>query len=83
MMNYDNLIKTSDPNVFIEEQREGYVRYICKDSRRWEVHGVCTDIGTCWEGAVSEKPVLDCPVGPGFDEKSCCPLKVIVLPNAD
>lgn len=48
-------IKTSDPYVVIEEQRQGYVRY--RDTitgRRWEVHGVCDRRGDCLVGAVIE-----------------------------
>lgn len=45
---------TSDPDVFIEEQREGYVRYRRNDGRRWEVHGTCDRRGDCLIGAVIE-----------------------------
>lgn len=76
----DNLKPTSDPHTFILEEREGYVKYKnIIDGRIWEVHGICTGIGNCWKGAVDEKPILDCPVGPGF--KDCCPLKIILLEN--
>lgn len=43
---------TSDPSVLIEEQRVGYIRYRCKDGRRWEVEGVCDRRGHCLVGAV-------------------------------
>lgn len=44
---------TSDPSVFIEEQRQGYVRYRrLTDGRRWEVHGECDRRGDCLIGAV-------------------------------
>lgn len=84
-------LPTSDPHVFIEEQREGYVRYRCTDGRRWEVHGICDHRRDCMVGAVVDgvlietveqaralpKPDLDCPVGPGF--KDCCPLRIVEL----
>lgn len=76
---FENLEPTCDPYVFIEEKSEGYIRYRCTDGRRWEVRGICTGIGKCWEGAIGPKPTLDCPVGPGWDEDYCCPLKVTVL----
>lgn len=49
---------TSDPTVWIEEQRDGYVRYRNADGRRWEVHGVCDRRGDCLIGAVIEHPRL-------------------------
>lgn len=72
------MIPTCDPETFIEEKKEGYIRYINTEGKRWEVHGVCTQIGKCWEGAVSPKPELDCPVNEFF-KNNCCPLKVVVL----
>jgi hypothetical protein len=75
----DMNIKTCDPNVFIEEQKEGYIRYYrTTDGKRWEVHGICTNIGKCYEGAVNDKPTLDCPVAPGF-KNDCCLLKIVEL----
>jgi hypothetical protein len=52
---------TSDPTVFIEEQRPGYVRYRRTDGRRWVVRGFCDRRGDCLIGAVVEidgKPVM-------------------------
>lgn len=69
---------TCDPYVFIEEQREGYIRYQDTEGKRWEVHGICTGIGKCFEGAAGPKPELDCPVAPGFKD-NCCPLKIVEL----
>lgn len=46
------MLPTADPYVFIEEQRDGYVRYRAADGRRWEVHGVCDRRGDCLIGAV-------------------------------
>ena len=44
---------TADPNVFIEEQRKGYVRYRNTETgRRWEVHGECVGLARCIVGAV-------------------------------
>lgn len=51
-MSGQGLLPTSDPSVFIEEQREGYVRYQSTDGRRWEVHGTCDRRGDCLIGAV-------------------------------
>lgn len=45
------MIPTADPYIFIEEQREGYVRYQRSDGARWEV-GVCDHRGDCMVGAV-------------------------------
>lgn len=46
---------TSDPDVFIEEGRVGYVRYRrLSDGRRWEVLGECDRRGDCLIGAVIE-----------------------------
>ena len=45
---------TADPCVWIEEQRDGYVRYRNADGRRWEVHGTCDRRGDCLIGAVIE-----------------------------
>ncbi len=72
-----DLIATCDPYVWIEEQYVGYVRYRNNDGRRWEVHGICDQRGNCWEGAVSPKPELDCPVTPEF--KGCCPFTFVEL----
>lgn len=81
-----------DPNVVIEEQREGYVRYRRdNDGKRWEVYGICDDNRACMVGAVVDgvyienieqaralpKPDLDCPVFLGFSD--CCPLRVVEL----
>ncbi len=54
-------IPTIDPDVMIEEQRPGYVRYRnVVEGRRWEVFGTCQWVdplrwGPCGEGAV-DKP---------------------------
>jgi hypothetical protein len=75
------LSPTCDPFVLIEEQREGYVRYVrTTDGRRWEVHGVCDRRGDCWEGAVGPAPELDCPVTPEF--RGCCPFTYVELEPA-
>ena len=75
------LIATSDPHVWIEEQREGYWRYVNLDGRRWEVFGICDQRGHCWVGASSPKPELDSPVTPEF--KGCCPFTFNELPPAE
>lgn len=43
---------TYDPTVFIEEKREGYVRYRNLEGRRWEVWGSCDYRGDCLIGSV-------------------------------
>lgn len=79
---------TVEPDVWVEEKRPGYVRYVRDDGTRWEVEGVCDMRGDCLVGAVidgkvltrddvdalTERPdsPLDVPVLPGF--KGCCPL---------
>lgn len=69
---------TCDPFVLIEEQREGYVRYVrTTDGRRWEVHGTCDRRGHCWQGASGPAPTLDCPVTPEF--QGCCPFTYVEL----
>ena len=53
------LIATSDPTVFIEEQRVGYIRYQnIITRRRWEVWGTCDARANCWVGAVLEDGTL-------------------------
>jgi len=78
----EQLEPTCDPFVFIEERKIGYIRYREVQNgmitKRWEVHGICTGIGKCYEGAIGEKPILDCPVNEHF-KNDCCPLKAIVL----
>ena len=78
----EQLEPTCDPYVFIEEKRIGYVRYREIQNgeivKRWEVHGICTGKGKCYEGAANYKPILDCPVNEHF-KNDCCPLKVHVL----
>ena len=50
------LISTADDYIFIEEQREGYVRYRrISDGRRWEVHGTCDRRGDCLIGATVDE----------------------------
>ncbi len=81
-----------EPAVWIEAQHHGYIRYWNSVSgQRTEVRGVCDRRLDCMVGAVVDgvlvetveqakklpKPVLDCPVGPGF--RGCCPLTVTVL----
>lgn len=47
------MIPTSDPNVYIEEKRESYWRYIdVRSGVRWEIEGVCDRRGDCMIGAV-------------------------------
>lgn len=84
-------IVTADPNIVIEEKREGYVRYRRMDGARWEVHGICDDNRACMVGAIVDgklietveqaralpTPELDCPVAPGFS--GCCPLEVFEI----
>ena len=49
------LIATADPDVFIEERREAYIRYRRRSTgERWEVIGECDQRGNCLIGAVLE-----------------------------
>lgn len=64
---------TCDPSVVTEARSPvettgdaAWVRYRRADGRRWEVWGTCNQCGACWEGAVGQKPELDCPVTPEF-----------------
>lgn len=51
------MIPTADPDVFIEAQAPGYVRYRRKgDGRRWEVRGTCDRRGDCLVGSVVQAP---------------------------
>jgi len=77
------MIPTADPDVFIEEQREGYIRYRRTDGAVWEVRGICDGRGDCYAGAAEPAPVgLDVPVGPApFD--GCCPLEITLLVDWD
>jgi hypothetical protein len=84
---------TSDPDVLIEAQGPGWVRYRQRDGRRWETHGVCDKRGNCLVGAVIEDEAvifidrarelavdyagLDCPVTPDFT--GCCPFTFVQL----
>lgn len=53
------MIPTSDPYIFIEEQREGYIRYQRTfDNRRWEVHGTCDHRGDCLIGLKIEGEII-------------------------
>jgi hypothetical protein len=48
---------TCDPDVFIEERRTGYIRYLrISDTLRWEVSGVCDYRGNCIIGSVIDTP---------------------------
>lgn len=85
----DFLLPTTDPNVFIEEQADNYIRYCNSNGQRWEIFGTCDKRGNCLVGAVIDGEViatledarklaksytgLDVPVTPNF--KGCCPLK--------
>lgn len=50
------LTPTVDPHIFIEDQRDGYIRYINPESGlRWEVHGQCDFRGYCLEGTINQE----------------------------
>lgn len=78
----EKLQPTCDPEIFIEEKYEGYIRYRRINGERWELIGVCTGIGKCWEGANGPKPELDCPLTPTY-KNDCCKFEINVLPNGD
>jgi hypothetical protein len=48
--------RTSDPDIFLEERRDGYVRYRRSDGFRWEVYGHCIQLGNCLIGANIQTP---------------------------
>jgi len=79
---YKDLERTEDVRVYIEEKREGYVRYVNASGKRWEVIGTCIGIGTCYEGAVSPPPTLDCPITEDFPN-NCCPFIINVINNGN
>ena len=90
----ENLTPTGDPFVWIEDQREGYVRYRNGDGRRWEVYGTCDKRAHCLVGAVIDGEAVttleraqelaqaycgkDSPVTPEF--RDCCPFTYVELP---
>lgn len=46
------MIPTADPDVLLEERRDGYWRYRrISNGERWEVRGVCDRRGHCLVGA--------------------------------
>jgi hypothetical protein len=80
-------METSDPTVFIEEKRHGYVRYQNTNGDRWEIEGICDHRGDCIIGAEIDGEIVsperarelaeayagpDVPVLPEFT--GCCPL---------
>lgn len=80
---YKDLEPTEDVYIYIEERRPpDYIRYVSAQGKRWEVIGVCTNVGNCWEGAVGGKPELDCPFSPEY-KGGCCPMTINVLPDAN
>jgi hypothetical protein len=81
---------TGEPDVFIEAQREGYIRYVRKSTgERWEVTGVCDHRGDCLVGSVIDGKLVKTKAqakklakeytGPDVPVlpgfKGCCPLK--------
>ena len=45
--------QTQDPDVVIEERRQGYIRYrSLSTGRRWEVIGECVGLAHCIVGAI-------------------------------
>jgi hypothetical protein len=56
---------TCDPNVVIESSTETSVIYLVPATgERWRIDGTCNQCGLCWDGAVGDRPTLDCPVRP-------------------
>ena len=75
---FSSLEKTTDVYTYVEERRPpDYVRHVNVFGQRWEVIGICTNIGKCYEGAGGPKPELDCPIAPGFT--GCCQFEIRVL----
>ena len=56
-MGWDDLARTADKTVRIEQAAAGYVRYQARDGRRWEVRGECDRRGLCLVGAGVQTPV--------------------------
>lgn len=80
---YKDLERTSCVYTYIEERRPpDYIRYVRADGTRWEVIGICTNLGKCYEGAVSPMPELDSPLNSNYDN-SCCPMIINVLNISD
>ncbi len=79
---YKDLERTEDVRTYIEEKRDGYVRYVNTAGKRWEVIGTCIGIGTCYEGAVSPPPTLDCPITETFQD-NCCPFTINVIEHGN
>ena len=82
----EGLLPTYDPDVFIEEEYPGYVRYRNILGRRWEVLGKCDYRGDCLVGSVGaptgpRESRMDVPVSPEF--KGCCPFVIKELACAD
>jgi hypothetical protein len=79
---YKDLERTECVHTYIEEKRDGYVRYVNTKGKRWEVFGYCTGIGKCYEGASNPTPYLDCPITENFT-KDCCDLTVNVIEQGE
>lgn len=89
---------TCDPEIFIEEQRVGFIRYRrITDGRRWEVHGICDKRANCLVGATINGEFVSTIERArelalsymGLDcpvtpeFKGCCPFTYIELPGVD
>lgn len=88
---------TADPNVLIEEEGDGWVRYFrITDGRRWEVHGKCDYRGHCLVGAVingvmvrdlehlkelGDRPDSKLDNPVSPEFKGCCPFTYVELEN--
>jgi hypothetical protein len=71
-------------HTLIEEKRDGYIRYINRNGRRWEIIGHCTKCGKCWEGMPYREVKLDNPATPEMKPPyPICPLQRIVLEPGD
>lgn len=79
---YKDLEKTDCVYTYIEERiPPDYIRYVRADGLRWEVIGICTGIGTCWEGSTLPKPELDSVITPWY-KNNCCQMVINILSNA-
>ena len=63
---------TCDPTCIITHRGlEFLIYYQIETQESWIIYGICTQKGSCMDGALNEKPVLDCPVRPEIECDGC------------
>jgi len=66
--------RTCDPTlIIVYREKDLIIYYNVINDEQWIIYGCCKQLGYCYEGAVNEKPELDCPVRPDFE--GCCDLR--------